>query len=119
MFFRSDEIRPLTIATIPDGTSNTFMVGEDLMNRNAHCGWPVANYSTGTCSIPLNVNVPGNGPQYSITDWPQIYSFRSMHSGGANFCFGDGGVRFITASIDLTQYRALATVNGGEAVSAP
>jgi prepilin-type N-terminal cleavage/methylation domain-containing protein/prepilin-type processing-associated H-X9-DG protein len=38
----------------------------------------------------------------------------SRHAGGVNVAFGDGGVRFIPNSIDLTIWRGLGTRNGGE-----
>jgi len=119
MFFRSDDNRPLRLEQMQDGTSNTLMIGEDLMDRNLHCGWPRANYSTGTAAIPLNTNLPGTLPQYDPGDWPNVYSFRSRHSGGANFAIADGSVRFVAQGMDLNLYRALATHSGGEAVSLP
>ena len=44
---------------------------------------------------------------------------RSLHPGGAQFCFGDGSVKFIAEGIDQTVYRGLATRAGGEVVTAP
>jgi prepilin-type processing-associated H-X9-DG protein len=52
-------------------------------------------------------------------DWPNVYSFRSRHSGGANFALADGSVRFVSDSISITLYRALASWQGGEAVTVP
>jgi hypothetical protein len=34
-----------------------------------------------------------------------------------NFGFADGSVHFISATIPLTTYRALATINGGEVIA--
>ena len=42
--------------------------------------------------------------------------FSSQHEGGAQFCLGDGSVRFISESIDHGLYQALATINGGEVI---
>jgi prepilin-type processing-associated H-X9-DG protein len=39
---------------------------------------------------------------------------RSRHSGGVNAWHCDGSVRFISDSIDMPTWRALATRNGGE-----
>lgn len=39
---------------------------------------------------------------------------RSFHVGGANTLFGDGRVRFISDSVDLTLFRGLFTRDGGE-----
>jgi prepilin-type processing-associated H-X9-DG protein len=40
----------------------------------------------------------------------------SFHSGGANFCFGDGSVRMLPDSLDMDVFLALASRNGDETV---
>lgn len=40
--------------------------------------------------------------------------FGSFHPGGAHFSFVDGSVHFVSDSIDLAAYAALASRNGGE-----
>jgi prepilin-type N-terminal cleavage/methylation domain-containing protein/prepilin-type processing-associated H-X9-DG protein len=118
MFYRHDSRRSLTLVGITDGTSNTLMVGEDLVDLNVHCGWTRANYSVGTACIPLNNGLKNGDPGYnSPGDWPNLYSFRSRHTGGANFALGDGSVRFVRDSITLANYRAAATIRGGETLT--
>ena len=46
------------------------------------------------------------------------FHFWSFHSGGAHFLFCDGSVRFLAYSADPIL-PALATRNGGEAVTLP
>jgi len=118
VFTRGDITSPRRMADITDGTSNTFFAGEDIPEISAHCTWPYANGTLSTCAIPPNVMKKPNGTSYDpYTDWPEIYSFRSRHPGGLQFGFADGSVRFISASIPLPIYRALATINGGEVVA--
>lgn len=125
MFFRSDGGATIpsqltTFSSVTDGLSNTFMLGEDLPGLNLHCAWAAANYSTGTCSIPLNNALKTGQPGYNNPgDWPNVYSFRSRHPGGAQFAKGDGSVQFVSQTIDLAVYRALATRSGMEAVANP
>ncbi len=46
-----------TLSNITDGTSNTFLVGEDLPQDSQWCGcWAYANNVTGTVAIYLNAN---------------------------------------------------------------
>ena len=106
---------PLNMDLIKDGTSNTFLIGEDIPSVNQWCSWPYSNNAVGTCAIPLNYQ---DNP-LSTGDWPNQYSFRSNHSQGANFAYADGHVAFINQSIATTTYRALATYAGGETVSPP
>ncbi len=47
----------------------------------------------------------------------RISNFRSLHSGGANFAYGDGSVQYLSDSIDQVAYRALSTISGGEVVN--
>jgi len=119
IFYRTDYTRTLTLThvTAGDGTANTFMIGEDIADINQHCDWAFFNHATGTCAIPLNNALLAGQPGYNnMGDWPNVYSFRSRHTGGANFALADGSVRFVAQSIDLNTYRALATWNGGEPV---
>jgi prepilin-type N-terminal cleavage/methylation domain-containing protein/prepilin-type processing-associated H-X9-DG protein len=117
VFSRGDIKAPARMAKISDGTSNTFFLGEDIPEIDAHCAWPYANGSLATTAIPPNIMKRPNGTLYDpYNDWPQIYSFRSKHTGGLNFGLADGSVRFVSDNIPLTTYRALGTCNAGETI---
>ncbi len=118
MFYRSDFARRLRLEHVRDGTSNTFLFGEDLAGQNQWCSWPYANNAYGTCAIPPNVRRPSGG-DYEPGDWPNTWSFRSRHPGGLQFAFVDGSVHFVHDGIALGVYRALATISGREAVTLP
>jgi prepilin-type N-terminal cleavage/methylation domain-containing protein len=118
IFFRTDYRVKRRITSITDGTSNTFMIGEDIPEKNIHNAWPFANTATGTCAIAPN-GKQANGTEFGAGDWPNVYSFRSRHIGGLQFAQADGSVRFINDSIPLANYRAMATISGGETITAP
>jgi len=119
VFARGDVAKPQKLARITDGTSNTFLAGEDVPEYNAHSAWFYANGSLGTCGIPPNNGLPPKNFSDIYGNWPELYSFRSRHPGGLHFLFCDGTVRFISQSIPLTTYRALATIAGNEVTTLP
>jgi prepilin-type processing-associated H-X9-DG protein len=47
------------------------------------------------------------------------WHYWSLHAGGANFCLGDGSVRFLSYDTSPMVQRALATRAGGEPVELP
>ena len=117
IFIRDQTNASVKLIQITDGTSNTFLLGEDIPEIDAHCTWPYSNGTIGTCAIPPNVMKRANGTLYDpYGDWPEIYSFRSRHIGGLHFGFADGTVRFVHDTIPLQTYRALATIAGSEPV---
>jgi prepilin-type N-terminal cleavage/methylation domain-containing protein len=108
-----------TLLSISDGTSNTFMIGESLPSKCQWTGaWVYSNNASGTCAIYPNATQP-NGDPFSPGDWPDTYSFHSNHTSGVQFAMCDGSVHFVSDSIAINVYRSLATMRGGEAVSAP
>jgi prepilin-type N-terminal cleavage/methylation domain-containing protein len=120
IFFRSDVKRKRTLSDIQDGTSNTFMIGERIPDLDVHCGfYGYSNHATATCAIPLNWRMEGMNPGPAPNYWWNVYSFRSRHIFGANFVMADGSLRFVRASVDLTAYRAAATISNGEPIQLP
>jgi len=118
IFWRSDYGRKLRMENIADGTSNTLMIGEDISSMNIHNAWCYSNTSNGTCAIPLNLGsaplTAPSGVDVTAGNWPNVYSFRALHTGGANFALADGSVRFVSANIDIVVYRNAASYAGGE-----
>jgi prepilin-type N-terminal cleavage/methylation domain-containing protein/prepilin-type processing-associated H-X9-DG protein len=108
-----------------DGTSKTFLVGElnygltnwpfaDGTPAYGEARWAVAysGISWASTTAPMNSNTIET---YNYSIYPAEYeAFRSDHSGGANFAFVDGSVRYISENIDRAVYSAMATRAGGE-----
>src|SRR5690606_18128462 len=111
--------RPTRYRDILDGTSNTLCVGEAVPAWCKKTWWYWFDGSTATAAIPLNYKPDGEEPNREVTDWQRTYSFMSRHTGGGNFCLGDGSVRFISDGIDLHLYRDLANMASGKLAMVP
>jgi prepilin-type N-terminal cleavage/methylation domain-containing protein/prepilin-type processing-associated H-X9-DG protein len=117
---------------ITDGTSNTLLIGERPYSPDLYFGWWGGFLTPGLCSGAANqfaiytqdqggTDCPkapyyfGNGPQ-DVANPCSFNQFWSPHSGGGNFAFGDGSVRFLAYSASAVV-PALATYAGGEVVT--
>ncbi len=113
LFWRHSYIFTQRIATVRDGASSTFMLGEDVPFYNHHSGAYYANGDYSSCHMPLNF-FPADANY-----WPETIAFRSLHPGGANFCMVDGSAHFIIEGVDHNLYRALSTKHGEEIAQLP
>ncbi len=114
--------KAFTFNSITDGSSNTFLIGEDLPSLSDWCGcWYSPNSTSGTCAIYINNGYPngnalitGGTGTVTVGDWNNQYGFASAHGGGAQFAMADGTVHFVQQSISTPVYRALATFRSGD-----
>ena len=91
-----------------DGLSNTFAVGEmNSVASDPQRAW--ASNPRASCRNALNT-IDAQG----LTG---VDDFGSQHIGGGHFLIADGSVQFISDTIDLGTYHALATIAGSEPVS--
>jgi len=92
----------LTIQTIQDGSSNTIFFGERDATKNCAAVWVRSSSSSasfeGRPGYGINPRQASGAPYNTGQNERLAYS--SNHSGGAQFAFGDGSIRFIAQSID-------------------
>lgn len=132
---------------ITDGLSNTLMFGEAEPDpllaslagtqENANAGtkdhWAIAgddfdnwegtdwSEQGGSTAVRINYPRPENAffsdasPEWGAYE----VSFGSNHPGGAQFCVGDGSVRFVAETIDAVIYSSLGTRSRGESARLP
>ena len=126
----SDMGGPESVAAIPDGTSNTLMVGEntfvDVPRRATFWAYTYASYNQSSIGLESRLLTNRYGTSSSDTTgcWgqPGLYgdqmckrAFGSNHTGGQNFVMCDGSVRFVSKNVDMNLLANMATTAGGEA----
>ena len=116
MFWRHGFMRPVTIASIRDGTSRTLMAGEVRPDLDDFKVWPIGNGTASRTHAPINYQAPEPVDPW---EWRNQSGFRSTHPGGAGFVHADGHVSFLSESIATDVYRGLSTRAGGETVQEP
>ena len=99
---------------ILDGSSNTILLGEKIALAN-DLGWMSGTRATlrntGAFTLPSRTR-RGTLIEEEI-DETTVGGFGSFHTGGANFVFADGSVRFLSGSIDIELYQNLGNRNDG------
>ncbi len=120
----------IRIADILDGTSSTLLIGERPPSPDFAYGWWYVfsneNQGAGVLAIPNNTSrISIWEPGYycpagtypfragKLTEICDSLHYWSLHSGGANFAFCDGSVRFLPYTVS-DKLSALATRAGGE-----
>ncbi|MDR1957494.1 MAG: DUF1559 domain-containing protein [Planctomycetaceae bacterium] len=128
----------MTLEQIQDGTSNVIFVGEVATRIHEIRYFAAAWLGVG------NPGCTGNGSQGSSTDGnvdndtgvyravrrtkhdilintaaPNNYNkaYSSLHTGGANFVFGDGSVHFVSETVNTTMYDLLGRSDSGKSKS--
>jgi hypothetical protein len=119
MFWRRSWKNPIHVRDVLDGTSNTFMIGEDVPKFNYHSAWFFSNGDYCSCHRPLNFFAKPPPPDDATGHhhWPRDMGFRSQHPGISQFALVDGSVRGVRQNIDRDQYRAFCTRAGGESIA--
>ena len=121
---------PTKIRDILDGTSNTFAVGEGYTKFARVIDGPthpnVVDFPVwiGTNSQHQNVvaetglnHIPNGGKQLADTVLNQFDDcFASQHTGGVQFVFADGSVRFISDNINMQTYSYMGDKADGNVV---
>jgi prepilin-type N-terminal cleavage/methylation domain-containing protein/prepilin-type processing-associated H-X9-DG protein len=106
----------LTLQDIPDGTSNTFGFGEKFVD-------PTVGNTDGPAhrwGLHSNRNTTSPMNALPLSPWSDLdCTFGSRHTGGANFVFMDGGVRFIPQTINLQMYQWLGDRADGNTAIIP
>jgi prepilin-type N-terminal cleavage/methylation domain-containing protein/prepilin-type processing-associated H-X9-DG protein len=111
VFFHNSAV---PFAGIADGLSNTFLVGE----RDARLGGSVWAGMISQANEPM-ARVVGITDHAPNTPTHHFDDFSSLHPGGVHFLMADGSVRRYDDSIEEKLYRAMATRDGKEGVTAP
>ena len=125
---------------VRDGTSNTVAVSECITDPDGSIAYrgtwwndlggnyvhlrgpnsPIADSMWKAVAYVYNGCDPKKAPcDDSGACWStHVYSARSYHPGGVNALMADGSVRFFKNTINLSIWQSLASINGGEVISA-
>jgi prepilin-type N-terminal cleavage/methylation domain-containing protein len=108
-------------ASITDGLSNTFLVGEKHVTPTKFGTAPADHAAYHAWDVPRNIGRCG-GPGFPISPNPlgmvteDERVFGSCHPGVCQFVFGDGSVRAIQKSIPPAVLRLLVVRNDGQPI---
>ncbi|TWT49622.1 PEP-CTERM motif protein [Rubripirellula amarantea] len=110
-----------------DGTTNTLLAGEFGVQVRETSSLPFPYPGSGgesagkwALSYPYHSTASTfgkfNATEISLFDIPSYESFRGPHISGVQFVLSDGGVRFLTESVDAVILQRLTARNDGEVI---
>lgn len=109
---------------VTDGLSKTIFFGEVRPNCSEHIreGWAWTNNGNGYCTTLIPINYDSCNEQATDScarpcNWTTEAGFKSAHSGGAQFLFGDGSVHFLRDTVEHQTYQYLGAKSDGYVVS--
>ena len=115
-------ISALPMASIRDGASNTYLVGEKyLVPDHYENGLDDADNNNAYCGYDIDINRWGPPGGYPKQDRPGLFdnnAFGSAHAGVFNMTLCDGSVRAIAYTIDPQTHAHLSERGDGYAVDA-
>jgi prepilin-type processing-associated H-X9-DG protein len=115
----------INMASVTDGLSNTILIGEVLPEWHDHFSsgsWASYNGGASHATTIVPINYPTDArtscspADRSYNNWNLSWGFKSRHTGGVNFVFGDGSVRFVRQNINMTTYILMGCRNDGRPV---
>ena len=116
-----------TMASIRDGSTNTFLLGELQRFTStssatnlpivdiSHDGWAVGGDATLFSTAAINPKALTAGPMNN----GYFASPGSEHSGGAQFGMGDASVRFVSSTVDPGLFALLGSMADNVSAQAP
>ena len=105
--------KPIRVADVADGTSNTLFVGEVTGGGPGSTNgrfWAEFNMSSTIFGINRAGSMPGDGVFNRFTN----DGFSSYHPGGCHFLMADGSTQYVSENIDQHLLFALTTRNGAK-----
>lgn len=98
-------INPATATPLSSKWGYSWVMGENCCTQYNHVSTP-NTYSCG-----------GTGFPGTMTNMSMQVSANSRHPGGVHVMMGDGSVKFVSSSVDLTAWRAMGSRASGEVYS--
>lgn len=140
MFTRGGTI--IRVADVRDGTTNTFLLGELLVQQSEFQrynsadqqdpGWAGGNsVAQGQTIQPINWEIEPvpttatwasttcDDPNRCLWNWSVTWGFKSNHPGGTNFAMADGSVRFVSETINHELYQYLGCRHDSQVATLP
>jgi prepilin-type N-terminal cleavage/methylation domain-containing protein len=133
--------RPVRLAEVLDGASNTMALGENVRDRKMEGGYrgsyfsdypggawiltrntpnsPIADMLTTLMCGPSDNQPRINQPCAGVGDSDLAVASRSYHPGGVQVVMGDGSARFVSETIGLRVWQTAGSIAGGEAETLP